>query len=119
MTSDAVMAGVLAFNERRYFDAHEAWEDHWGLGAPDERALLLGLIKGAVALHHLEKGNLRGAVRELELGVPLLARNAHVFPSLDVARLAEELASVLAQCRYYATADDVLAHVAWPVLEVR
>lgn len=98
---DAVLEGCRRFNAREYFEAHEAWEDHWGLGGPRERAVTLGLIKAAVALHHLRNGNERGFRWQLEKALPLLRENADVWPALGTATFADALESVAAQLRYH------------------
>lgn len=49
-----VMAGARLFDAGRYFDAHEAWEEHWLVETdPTQRLLLQGLIQIAAALHKL------------------------------------------------------------------
>lgn len=49
-----VLAGARLFDEGRFFDAHEAWEEHW-LVEKDEtrRRFLQGLIQVAAAFHKL------------------------------------------------------------------
>lgn len=95
-----ILEGIVHFNDRDYFEAHEAWEDHWGFGPPAERALVLGLIKAAVALHHLRNGNENGFKWQLEKALPLLRENAHVWPALDTPALADTLESVAAQLSF-------------------
>lgn len=59
--------GVRLFNERRYFEAHEAWELVWRrTPAGVEREVLQGLIQIAAACHHLVKGNPAGVQGCLE-----------------------------------------------------
>jgi predicted metal-dependent hydrolase len=56
------LAGVVLFNRRDFFEAHEVWEDLWlspEVGA--DRRFVQGLIQSAVALHHFRNGNRRGA----------------------------------------------------------
>ncbi len=53
--------GIILFNEKKFFDAHEVWEDVWRAAAPEEQQFLQGLIQIAVALHHHSRGNLQGA----------------------------------------------------------
>lgn len=55
------LAGILFFNERAFFEAHEVWEDLWGDCGDQERRFYQALIQAAVALHHFGNGNLRGA----------------------------------------------------------
>lgn len=55
------LAGVLFFNERDFFEAHEVWEDLWAESHGPERSFYQGLIQAAVGLFHFSGGNLGGA----------------------------------------------------------
>jgi predicted metal-dependent hydrolase len=55
------LAGVLFFNRRDFFEAHEVWEELWADNAGPDRSFYQGLIQAAVGLLHFENGNLRGA----------------------------------------------------------
>jgi hypothetical protein len=59
-------AGVAAFEEGRFFEAHELMEPAW-MGSPDpaERDLDQGLIKLAAAYVHAERGNALGMRKNL------------------------------------------------------
>jgi hypothetical protein len=57
------LAGILFFNERDFFEAHEVWEDVWTEASGPERRFYQGLIQAAVALHHFRNGNVRGATK--------------------------------------------------------
>jgi predicted metal-dependent hydrolase len=57
------LAGILFFNERDFFEAHEVWEALWMETTGPERKFVQGLIQAAVALLHFNNGNLRGAVK--------------------------------------------------------
>lgn len=57
------LAGILFFNARDFFEAHEVWEDLWAESAGPERRFYQGLIQAAVGLHHFSTGNVRGAVK--------------------------------------------------------
>lgn len=59
-TSD-LAAGADCFNRGDYFEAHEEWEKTWYGTEGEESRFLKGLIQVAVALYHLESGNLKGA----------------------------------------------------------
>src|SRR5258708_6790960 len=57
------LAGVLFFNVRDFFQAHEVWEDLWSdTQGPDHR-FYQGLIQAAVGLYHFNNGNVGGAVK--------------------------------------------------------
>jgi len=53
--------GLTLFEEGRYFDAHEIWEEEWVDAPKQDRDFLQGLIHVAICLHHAGKGNIRGA----------------------------------------------------------
>jgi predicted metal-dependent hydrolase len=57
------LAGILFFNERDFFEAHEVWEELWADSAAPERRFYQGLIQAAVGLLHFGNGNLRGAAK--------------------------------------------------------
>lgn len=61
--STAFAEGARAFDEGRYFEAHEHWEDDWRVEPnPSRKRLLQGLVQVAAALHkHLDKGALAPA----------------------------------------------------------
>src|SRR3989337_2120297 len=63
----ALEAGLAAYREGDFFEAHELLEPAWmGTDVPADRALLQGLIKLAAAYVHAVRGNPRGIVRNLE-----------------------------------------------------
>lgn len=57
------LAGIVLFNERDFFSAHEVWEDLWNDCGDADRRFYQALIQAAVALYHYGQGNLRGAVK--------------------------------------------------------
>jgi predicted metal-dependent hydrolase len=57
------LAGILFFNRREFFEAHEVWEDLWHECGPENRRFYQSLIQAAVALHHWGNRNWRGARR--------------------------------------------------------
>lgn len=63
----AVAAGLRAYADGDFFEAHELMEPAWmGTADPTERALIQGLIKVAAADVHGVRGNPRGVARNLE-----------------------------------------------------
>jgi hypothetical protein len=57
------LAGIVLFNERDFFSAHEVWEDLWNDCGDADRRYYQALIQAAVALYHYGQGNLRGAIK--------------------------------------------------------
>jgi len=57
------LAGILLFNRRDFFEAHEVWENLWMDSAMPEKKFYQGLIQAAVGLLHFGNGNVRGAAK--------------------------------------------------------
>jgi hypothetical protein len=95
-------AGIAAFEEGRFFEAHELMEPAW-MGSPDpaERDLDQGLIKLAAAYVHAQRGNALGMRKNLAGARRRLA--AVVGAHGDAGRRAAEAAGV--------DASDVLRRV--------
>lgn len=53
--------GIELFNVGRFFDCHEAWEELWKRESGAAKFFYQGMIQAAVAILHVERGNLRGA----------------------------------------------------------
>lgn len=53
--------GVLAFNSKSFYDAHEYWEELWTEHPLSDRKFIQGLIQLAVGCFHLTNDNLNGA----------------------------------------------------------
>ena len=53
--------GIKAFNERKFYDAHEYWEELWLDYKLDDARFIQGLIQLSVSYFHLFNQNLKGA----------------------------------------------------------
>jgi predicted metal-dependent hydrolase len=78
------LRGIEQFNRQRYFASHEVWEDLWIGETGRARLFYKGLIQAAMALYHLTRGNLHGAVKLLEGSQRYLERYRPGFLGLDV-----------------------------------
>jgi predicted metal-dependent hydrolase len=68
-THEKFHQGLEQFNHRRFFDAHETWEEIW-LAAPEpEKTFLQGIIQVAAAFHHYTRGNPAGTRSLLQAGL--------------------------------------------------
>src|SRR5215470_14183874 len=61
--------GIEMFNSRRFFDAHEVWEEIWLPSPEPRRTFLQGVIQIAAAYHHYLRGNRTGACSLLNAGL--------------------------------------------------
>ena len=85
--------GIDLFNRRRFFEAHEAWEDGWLLETGEPRRFLHGLIQVAAALVKLSRGEPRGTVTLLDKGLPKLRGIPGKRYGLDLEALLGEAES--------------------------
>jgi uncharacterized protein len=69
----SLQRGIELFNEGRYWEAHEAWEEAW---TPDrhgpDRGFYKGLIQVAAGCLHYGRRNRRGAVNKWRSGADQL-----------------------------------------------
>lgn len=96
---DHYRAGIALFNDRRFWDAHEAWEDAWKAETdPTRRLFYKGIIQTAAALVHWQRGNPRGlhlnwakarpkllqvGVAQLQLPIPPLIAHMDRFEAAE------------------------------------
>jgi predicted metal-dependent hydrolase len=93
--SDLLRDGIFFFNEGRYFEAHEAWEDLWRPTRGPLRLYYQGLVQAAVGMHHLGRGNRNGAQAQIAKSLAKLEQYPAAFCQIDNARLIEDLRQVL------------------------
>ncbi|MEK6303591.1 MAG: DUF309 domain-containing protein [Acidobacteriota bacterium] len=91
------LEGVEHFNARRYFDAHEVWEEIWLHAAGDTKLFYQMLIQAAVALHHYERGNTRGASGMYQNVNTKLLRLPAMYMSIDLVEFARQFKSFFAE----------------------
>jgi predicted metal-dependent hydrolase len=83
--------GIDLFNEGRFFECHEAWEEIWKRSDGAVKLFYQGLIQAAVAILHAQRGNLEGARSLYEKASTKLAPIPHEHMGLAVGELREEL----------------------------
>ena len=86
------LAGILFFNRRDFFEAHEVWEDLWNNCGDADRRFYQALIQAAVALHHYGNGNLRGATKLYGSSKAYMDRYTSPHLGLDCDRFWRKMA---------------------------
>ncbi|MGH9748739.1 MAG: DUF309 domain-containing protein [Candidatus Polarisedimenticolia bacterium] len=89
---DALRLGVALFNDGRFFEAHEAWEDAWRVERGDTALFLQGLIQVAAGFVKWQRGEPRGMTLNLAKGAAKLERFRPAHLGLDVADLLDAVA---------------------------
>ena len=96
------LQGIAEFNRRRFFEAHEVWEDLWHFYRQNDRAMLQGLIQVAAGCHHLRTDNLNGAFSLIGKGLAKLSQYGEEHAQIDLGRLRDQCKRLLdsvAACR--------------------
>lgn len=88
--------GITHFNERRYFEAHEAWEEIWLHSSGDAKIFYQMIIQAAVALYHYERRNPRGARGMYNNVMEKLGRLPAYFMSLNLEDFARQFKTFFA-----------------------
>ena len=89
----AIETAARLFNEGLFFEVHEVLEAVWLKQRELTRPLLQGLIQIAVAFHHLENGNFRGALSLLKEGREKVKDYRPARFGLELARFLEQAAA--------------------------
>jgi predicted metal-dependent hydrolase len=82
--------GIALFNARKFFEAHEVWEELWLPALEPEKTFLQGLIQLAAAFHHHSRRNPRGTQSLLAAGLAKLERFPDNHRGLELAKLRVE-----------------------------
>ena len=87
--------GIDLFNEGRFFECHEAWEEVWKGAEGELKLFYQGLIQAAVAILHAQRGNLEGAQSLYEKASVKLEAIPREHMGLAIAELHDALAEFI------------------------
>ena len=88
---DFYQRGIDLFNQGRFFECHEAWEEIWKRSDGAVKLFYQGLIQAAVAILHAQRGNLKGARSLYEKASAKLDPIPHEHMGLAIGELRVEL----------------------------
>lgn len=84
--------GIDLFNERRFVEAREEWEQKWRLMAEGEdKAFFQGLIYAAAAILSYTRRECTGAKELLSRSLSSLMACMDGYPDVSIGRLIDEL----------------------------
>src|SRR5690606_9961487 len=87
--------GLSLFNERDFFEAHEAWEDLWHMAEGERKLFYQGLIQCAVTLVHVQRGNPRGVASVWKTAQQKFEGLPGVYMGIDLVALQHQMAMFL------------------------
>lgn len=85
------LRGIELFNAGEFFECHEALEEIWLPAQGIERDFLHAIIQAAVALHHYQRGNSKGAASVYERARRKLEALPPQMMQLDITTFARQL----------------------------
>lgn len=88
---ERIRDGLRLFNERYFFEAHEALEEVWHRDHGDSRLFLQGLIQICAGFHHFQNGNFRGAAELLQRGADKMRPYPPTYLGLDSSRILADV----------------------------
>lgn len=83
--------GARLFNEERFFETHEVWEQVWRAAPPAEKDFYQGMIHLTVALYQAKRENWRAAHSQLRRAARRLAAFEPARGDLDLRTLQESV----------------------------
>ncbi|NJK33519.1 MAG: DUF309 domain-containing protein [Oscillatoriales cyanobacterium SM2_2_1] len=92
----ALAAAIAQFNRGDYYACHDSLEALWNEALMTDRNFYQGLLQVAVALHHRDRHNVRGAMILLGEGISRLRLYQPEYGGVDTARLVRSAAALLA-----------------------
>jgi predicted metal-dependent hydrolase len=89
-------AGAADFDARRFFDAHERWEEVWDEADDPERRWLQGMIQVATGLHKLAAGRPDVCHKLLDKAIAKLDGAPAAWEGFALERLGRDAAALRA-----------------------
>jgi uncharacterized protein len=83
--------GARLFDDRRFFEAHDVWEELWMETSGGTRVFYQGMIQAAVAYYHASNNNGKGAVHLLDRSIEKLERFLPYCEGIDLKQLLSVL----------------------------
>ncbi|MBH00112.1 MAG: hypothetical protein CMN58_07190 [Solibacterales bacterium] len=81
---------VELFNSEDFFECHEVFEELWVSAVQPDRWFLQSLIHFAVGLYHYQRGNNRGALRQLNKGLKKIRGYLPSWKGIDTALIERQ-----------------------------
>ena len=102
--------GLEHFNGRRFWEAHESWEEIWLTATGASRVFLQGLIQIAAAYHLASRVRYRGASRLFAAGAAKLSSSAEVGTGvIDVPEILSHARGDQMRIEQRTVADELVA----------
>ena len=92
---ESLQEAIDLFNNQKWYEAHDAFEDIWNDLVGDERQIVQGILQVSVSQFHLNKGNLNGAMILLGEGLGRIRNRVSEDLEIDLILLCSSLEALL------------------------
>jgi uncharacterized protein len=112
-------AGLILFNEGKYFEAHEELEAAWKDEKGKIRELYQGILQAGVTYLHITRGNYAGAIKVYGRSMRWLRQWPETCRGVEVGQLRNDLEAAieevkrLGESRIAEFNQDLLKPVIW------
>ena len=97
---DDFLNALNLFNNQKWYEAHDAFEDIWNTLDGDERQIIQGILQVSVSQFHLNKGNLNGATILLGEGLGRIKNRTNINLGIDLQTFCKCLEDLLRKLQY-------------------
>ena len=97
---DIFLDALNLFNNQKWYEAHDAFEDIWNTLDGDERQIIQGILQVSVSQFHLSKGNLNGATILLGEGLGRIKNRTNFNLGIDLKSFCKCLEELLRKLQY-------------------
>ena len=97
---DNFLSALNLFNNQKWYEAHDAFEDIWNTLDGDERQVIQGILQVSVSQFHLSKGNLNGATILLGEGLGRIKNRTNINLGIDLQTFCNCLEELLRKLHY-------------------
>ena len=97
---DSLFTALNLFNNHKWYEAHDAFEEIWNTVDGDERQVIQGILQVSVSQFHLSKGNLNGATILLGEGLGRIKSRTKINLGIDLDSFCLSLEDLLRKLQH-------------------
>ena len=104
---DSMNYALSLFNDQKWYEAHDVFEDIWNTVDGDERQIIQGILQVSVSQFHLNKGNLNGATILLGEGLGRIKNRTNIDIGIDLNSFCTCLETLLKKLQSKDNLDEM------------
>ena len=97
---DSLYFALNLFNDQKWYEAHDAFEEIWNTLDGDKRQVIQGILQVSVSQFHLSKGNLNGATILLGEGLGRIKTRTNINLGVDLESFCKSLEVLIIKLQY-------------------